>query len=139
MFNNVFEKMVLFYFGHWKCIKWVCNECILLETRLAPTITNITSTTSKILVYWSHPSSYYDLLSNYEVTWKANGSSGGSSGLLERTIKEYTVSRHLMAGQLYIVNVITYAYRTNPATNIVVKSSDASVRLGMIYLIFLLI
>lgn len=131
--------MVLFYFSHWKFIKWVCNECILLETRLAPTITNITSTTSKILVYWSHPSSYYDLLSNYEVTWKANGSSGGSSGLLERTIKEYTVSRHLMAGQLYIVNVITYAYRTNPATNIVVKSSDASVRLGMIYLIFLLI
>lgn len=138
-FTTFFEKMVLFYFSHWKFIKWVCNECILLETRLAPTITNITSTTSKILVYWSHPSSYYDLLSNYEVTWKANGSSGGSSGLLERTIKEYTVSRHLMAGQLYIVNVITYAYRTNPATNIVVKSSDASVRLGMIYLIFLLI
>lgn len=73
------------------------------------------------------------------MTWKANGSSGGSSGLLEKTVKQYTVSSHLIAGQLYIVNVITYAYRTNPATNIVVNSSDATVRLGMIYLIFLLI
>uniref|UniRef100_K1PNA9 Uncharacterized protein n=1 Tax=Magallana gigas TaxID=29159 RepID=K1PNA9_MAGGI len=34
-----------------------------------------------------------------------------------------------MAGQLYIVNVITHAYRTNPATNIVVNSSDATIRL----------
>ncbi|XP_052711656.1 phosphatidylinositol phosphatase PTPRQ-like isoform X3 [Crassostrea angulata] len=106
----------------------VSGEC-KSKTRLAPTITNITSTTSKILVYWSHPSSYYDLLSNYEVTWKANGSSGGSSGLLEKTVKQYTVSSHLMAGQLYIVNVITHAYRTNPATNIVVNSSDATIRL----------
>lgn len=131
--------MVLFYFSHWKFIKWVCNECILLETRLAPTITNITSTTSKILVYWSHPSSYYDLLSNYEVTWKANGSSGGSSGLLERTIKEYTVSRYLMAGQLYIVNVICHMDRSNPSTHTAVPSDDAFIRLSINYNIIVIV
>lgn len=111
---------------------------MLLEIRLAPTITNITSTTSTISVYWSHPNTYYDLLSNYEVTWKANGSSGGSSGLLEKTVKLYTVSSHLMPGQLYVVNVISHVYRTNPTKSIAVNSTDATVRLGKIFGMYLL-
>lgn len=98
MFNNVFEKMVLFYFGYWKCIKWVCNECILLEIRLVLIIINIISIIFKILVYWSYLSFYYDFLLNYEVIWKVNGSLGGLLGFFERIIKEYIVFCYLMVG-----------------------------------------
>lgn len=68
----------------------------------------------------------------YEVTWKMTGSSAvESSGLLEKTVKQYTVSSYLMAGQLYIVNVISHVKLTNISASIAEHSNDATVRLGV--------
>lgn len=54
-----------------------------------------------------------------------------SSGLLDKTVTQYTVSSYLMAGQLYVVNVISHVKLTNISTRIAEQSKDATVRLGM--------
>lgn len=117
------------------CIHLTCFS----DTALAPNITKLTSTTSTISVYWSHPNTQYDLVSNYEVTWKVNGSSVETSGLLERTVKEYTVSRYLIAGQLYIVNVICHTDRSNPSAHTAVPSDGAFIRLSKNYDIIVIV
>lgn len=129
--KNVIYSAVFYVYYEMNCIQLTCFS----DTVLAPNITKLTSTTSKISVYWSHPNTQYDLVSNYEVTWKVNGSSVETSGLLERTVKEYTVSRYLIAGQLYIVNVICHTDRSNPA----VSSDDASIRLSINYDIIVIV
>lgn len=105
----------------------------LSENGLIPIITNITSTTSSISVFWSHPSNHSELVNNYEVTWRMEGTSVESSGLLDKTLKQYSMTSYLMAGQLYIVNVISHVDLTNFLARSVVHSKDATVRLGMIF------
>lgn len=133
--KNVIYSAVFYVYYEMNCIQLTCFS----DTVLAPNITKLTSTTSKISVYWSHPSTQYDLVSNYEVTWKVNGSSVETSGLLERTVKEYTVSRYLIAGQLYIVNVICHTDRSNPSSHTAVSSDDASIRLSINYDIIVIV
>lgn len=133
--KNVIYSAVFYVYYEMNCIQLTCFS----DTVLAPNITKLTSTTSKISVYWSHPNTQYDLVSNYEVTWKVNGSSVETSGLLERTVKEYTVSRYLIAGQLYIVNVICHTDRSNPSSHTAVSSDDASIRLSINYDIIVIV
>lgn len=54
-----------------------------------------------------------------------------SSEILSKTVNQYTASRNLRPGQLYIVNVISHVALTDPAYNIVVTQGDRKVRLGM--------
>lgn len=133
--KNVIYSAVFYVYYEMNCIHLTCFS----DTVLAPNITKLTSTTSKISVYWSHPHTLYYLVSNYEVTWKVNGSSVETSGLLERTAKEYTISRYLMAGQLYIVNVICHTDRSNPSSPTAVPSDDASIRLSINYDIIVIV
>lgn len=104
-----------------------------LETRLAPTITSLTSTTSAFSVFWSPPNSDSDLVTEYEVMWRTTGSSEQSSGRLNKSENKHNVSYGLMSGQLYKVKVISHGILTNPADSFVVPSVDYQVRLGMKY------
>lgn len=82
-------------------------------------------------VYWNNPTTHYELVSGYKVTWRFSGSSSISSGLLDRNVNQYTVSGNLIFGQLYTVNVICHVNLTNPAEGTVVVSPDTTVRTGM--------
>lgn len=48
-------------------------------------------------------------------------------------MKQFSISRYLMAGQLYIVNVIAHVDITYVLARSAVHSMDATVRLGMIF------
>lgn len=103
-----------------------------LESRLAPTITGITSTTSSFSVFWNPPNIDSELVTEYEVQWKVTGL-GQSSGRLNNSVNSLNVSSGLMSGKLYTVNVISHGNLTNPAKPFVVTSDDFQVRLGKIY------
>lgn len=105
----------------------------LSETGLIPIITDLTSTTSSITVHWSHPSNHSELVNNYEVIWRTEETSTESTGLLDKSVKQFSISRYLMAGQLYIVNVIAHVDKTYVLARSAVHSMDATVRLGMIF------
>lgn len=108
------------------------NIFTFLESRLAPTITGITSTTSSFSVFWNPPNADSELVTEYEVKWKVTGI-GESSGRLNNSVNSLNVSSGLMSGQLYTVNVISHGNLTNPAKLFVVTSDDFQVRLGKIY------
>nr|XP_034332445.1 receptor-type tyrosine-protein phosphatase eta isoform X3 [Crassostrea gigas] len=99
------------------------------KSRLAPTITSITSTTSSFSVFWNPPNIDSELVTEYEVKWKVPGSSDQSSGQVNKTVNSLTVSSGLMSGQLYTVNVISHGILTNPAEAFVVTSDVFQVRL----------
>ncbi|XP_052712082.1 receptor-type tyrosine-protein phosphatase eta-like isoform X2 [Crassostrea angulata] len=99
------------------------------KSRLAPTITSITSTTSSFSVFWNPPNIDSELVTEYEVKWKVPGSSDESSGRVNKTVNSLTVSSGLMSGQLYTVYVISHGDLTNPAKVFVVTSNDSQVRL----------
>lgn len=103
----------------------------LSETGLAPSVILLTSTTSWFSVFWSNPTTDFELVFAYEVTWRVASSSAGSSGQLSRTKNQYTSPSNLTSGQLYLVNVISYADLTKPTQSIVVTSGDRTVRTGM--------
>lgn len=105
----------------------------LSETGLIPIITDLTSTTSSITVHWSYPSNHSELVNNYEVIWRTEETSTESTGLLDKSVKQFSISRYLMAGQLYIVNVIAHVDKTYVLARSAVHSMDATVRLGMIF------
>lgn len=105
----------------------------LSETGLIPIITDLTSTTSSITVHWSHPSNHSELVNNYEVIWRTEETSTESTGLLDKRVKQFSISSYLMAGQLYIVNVIAHVDITYVLVRSAVHSMDATVRLGMIF------
>lgn len=109
------------------------NIFTFLESRLAPTITGITSTTSSFSVFWNPPNTDSELVTEYEVKWKVTGSFGQSSGRVNNSVNSLTVSSGLMSGQLYTVNVISHGDLTNPAKAFVVTSDDFQVRLGKKY------
>lgn len=88
-------------------------------------------------VSWNNPTTDYELVSGYEVTWRFSGSSIISSGPLEKNVNQYTVSSGLMAGQLYTVVVISKVTLTNPTDSTVVASPDFTVRTGMKYMYLL--
>lgn len=48
-------------------------------------------------------------------------------------MKQFSISSYLMAGQLYIVNVIAHVDITHVLARSAVHSMDATVRLGMIF------
>lgn len=104
-----------------------------LESRLAPTISGITSTTSSFFVFWNPPNIDSELVTEYEVKWKVTGSSDQSSGRFNKSVNSLNVSSGLMSGQLYTVNVISHGDLTNPAGAFVVTSNDSQVRLGKVY------
>lgn len=106
---------------------------ILLETGLAPTTIFLNSTTSGFSVFWNNPSTHFNLVSDYKVSWRVSGSSSSMSGSLGTAVNQYTVSSGLMSGQLYIVNIISYATLSDPTMDIVVNTNDHTVRLGMNY------
>lgn len=103
---------------------------LLSETGLAPTAIFLNSTSNMFFVSWNNPTTHYDLVSGYEVTWRFSGSSLNSSGPLERNVNQYTVSSGLMSGQLYEVAVISKVTLTNPAGSTVVASPYTTVRTG---------
>lgn len=105
----------------------------LSETGLAPIDIFLNSTTSWFSVFWSNPTTDFELVSKYEVTWRVTSASADSSGLLNRTINQYTAPSNLTPGQLYIVNVISHVVLTDPADDIVVTSDDRTMRTGMTY------
>lgn len=105
----------------------------LSETGLAPIDIFLNSTTSWFSVFWSNPTTDFELVSKYEVTWRVTSASADSSGLLSRTINQYTAPSNLTPGQLYIVNVISHVVLTDPADDIVVTSDDRTMRTGMTY------
>lgn len=82
-------------------------------------------------VFWSNPSTHYELVSGYEVKWRVASALANSSGTLSKTMNQYNVSSNLTPGQLYIVNVISHVDLTDPTQSIVVTSDDRKVRLGM--------
>lgn len=104
---------------------------LLSENGLAPTAIFLNSTTNIFFVSWNNPTTHYELVSGYEVTWRFLGSSSTSSGPLERNVNQHTVSSNLMSGQLYTVNVISKVTLTNPADTTVVTSPGTTVRLGI--------
>lgn len=104
------------------------EEVCYAKSRLAPTITGITSTTSSFSVFWNPPNIDSELVTEYEVQWKVTGS-GQSSGRLNNSVNSLNVSSGLMSGQLYTVNVISHGILTNPAKPFVVTSDDFQVRL----------
>lgn len=55
------------------------------------------------------------------------------SDSLGTAVNQYTASSGLKSGQLYIVNIISYATLSDPTMNIVVTTNDSTVRLGMKY------
>lgn len=65
--------------------------------------------------------------------WRVTGSSSSTSGPQDKTVNQYTVSKGLMSGQMYIVNMISNVTLTDPTKSIVVTSADSTVRLGMKY------
>lgn len=67
------------------------------------------------------------------MNWRVTGSSSSTSGPQDKTVNQYTVSKGLMSGQMYIVNVISNVTLTDPTMSIVVTSADSTVRLGMKY------
>lgn len=108
------------------------NVCFtLLETGIASTVIFLNSTTNKFSIFWNNPSNDSELVSGYEVKWRVEGSMEDSSEILSKTVNQYTASRNLRPGQLYIVNVISHVALTDPAGNIVVTAGDRKVRLGM--------
>lgn len=50
---------------------------------------------------------------------------------LGTAVNQLIVSSGLMSGQLYIVNIISYATLSDPTMNILVTTNDSTVRLGM--------
>lgn len=84
-------------------------------------------------MFWNNPTTHYEIVSGYEVTWRVAGSSKSSSGLLSRTVNQYTVASGLISGQIYVVNVLSHVTLTGPAYSIVVSSADTTVRTGMEY------
>lgn len=105
----------------------------LSEPGLIPIITDLTSTTSSISVHWSDPSNHSELVNNYEVTWRMEETSTESTGLLDKRVKQFSISSYLMAGQLYIVNVIAHVDITYDLARSAVHTMEATVRLGMIF------
>lgn len=110
------------------CTYYHKDQICYQKTGLAPTIIFLKSTTNMFSVYWNNPTTHYELVSGYEVTWRFSGSSSISSGLLDRNVNQYTVSGNLIFGQLYTVNVICHVNLTNPAEGTVVVSPDTTVR-----------
>lgn len=84
-----------------------------------------------LFVFWNNPTTHYELVSGYEVTWRFTGSSSHSSGPLEKNVNRYTLSSGLMSGQQYTVVVISKVTLTNPAGSTVAASPDLTVRTGM--------
>lgn len=105
----------------------------LIETGLVPTTIFLNSTISRFSVFWNNPTTHYEIVSGYEVTWRVAGSSKSSSGLLSRTVNQYTVASGLISGQIYVVNVLSHVTLTGPVYSIVVSSADTTVRTGMEY------
>lgn len=82
-------------------------------------------------MFWNHPTTYYDIVSEYEVKWRVTGASQESSHRLNKTMKQHTVSSGLVSGQLYTVYVISHVNFINPPGSISVNSNDTKIRLGM--------
>lgn len=112
---------------------------LFLDTELAPIITGIVSTTSTFTVFWNHPTSYYNLISEYEVKWKVSGTLQEASHSVNKTLKQHTVSSGLVSGQLYTVYVISHVNFLNPQGSISVNSNDTTIRLGMKFTSFELV
>lgn len=55
------------------------------------------------------------------------------SDSLGTAVNQYTASSGLKSGQLYIVNIISYATLSDHTMNIFVLTNDSTVRLGMKY------
>ena len=105
---------------------------IFTGTGLTPNIDGKSSTTSTLSVSWSHPTTNYNLVTNYEVQWKVVGdSSFQTSKNLDKTSNNYTVSDRLMSGQLYTVVVIAHVKLTSPDDTLILSSSGQTERLGM--------
>lgn len=90
-------------------------------------------------MFWNHPTTYYDLVFEYEVKWRVTGASQESSHRLNKTMKQHTVSSDLVSGQLYTVYVISHVNFINPPGSIPVISNDTTVRLGMKFTSFELV
>lgn len=90
-------------------------------------------------MFWNHPTSYYNLISEYEVKWKVFGALQEASHSVNKTVKQHNVSSGLVSGQLYTVYVISHVNFINPQGSISVNSNDTTIRLGMKFTSFELV
>lgn len=109
------------------------NVFTLLEKRLVPTNIYLNSKTSSFFVFWSPPNTDSELVSEYEVKWRAFGTAVQTSGRLSKSENIYNVTNGLISGQLYKVNVISHVSLTSPTKQIPVSSPDTTVRTGMTF------
>lgn len=130
-FLKIFYILMFFFLSIYQKSSWINEYFTLLEKRLVPTNIYLNSTISSFFVFWSPPNTDFELVSEYEVNWRAFGTAVQTSGRLSKSENTYNVSNGLISGQLYKVNVISHVSLTSPTKQIPVTSPDTTVRTGM--------